>query len=131
MATIKLQPSGKVVIKDGKVACGCCGCLSYGNYPPSELFNKFQFEDLPSELTLAIPQTEGGFLNGSFLFTKPNSLGYVNPFGGSVPALPVLFKTPTITYPDTGEQAYDYISLFQNNNFIIYFTLKKKILSGT
>ena len=32
MATIKLQPSGKVVIKDGKVACGCCEpfdpCLS-------------------------------------------------------------------------------------------------------
>lgn len=27
MATIKLQPSGKVVIKDGKVSCGCCvGC---------------------------------------------------------------------------------------------------------
>ena len=24
MATIKLQPSGAVVIKDGKVACGCC-----------------------------------------------------------------------------------------------------------
>ena len=24
MATIKLQPSGKVVIKDGKVACECC-----------------------------------------------------------------------------------------------------------
>lgn len=26
MATIKLQPSGAVVIKDGKVACSCCGC---------------------------------------------------------------------------------------------------------
>jgi hypothetical protein len=26
MATIKLQPSGAVVIKDGKVACACCGC---------------------------------------------------------------------------------------------------------
>ena len=25
MATVKLEPSGKVVIKDGKVACGCCG----------------------------------------------------------------------------------------------------------
>ena len=25
MATIKLQPSGKVVIKDGKVSCSCCG----------------------------------------------------------------------------------------------------------
>ena len=24
MATIKLQPSGAVVMKDGKVACGCC-----------------------------------------------------------------------------------------------------------
>jgi hypothetical protein len=32
MATIKLQPSGAVVIKDGKVACACCsancGCLT-------------------------------------------------------------------------------------------------------
>ena len=26
MATIKLQPSGAVVLKDGKVSCGCCGC---------------------------------------------------------------------------------------------------------
>ena len=26
MATIKLQPSGAVVIKDGKVNCACCGC---------------------------------------------------------------------------------------------------------
>ena len=24
MATIKLQPSGKVVLKDGKVSCACC-----------------------------------------------------------------------------------------------------------
>ena len=125
MATIKLQPSGKVVLKDGKVACECCGCLSYGNYPPSELFNKFQFEDLPSELTLAIPKKPGGdFFNESFLFTKPNSLEYVNPKGGSAPTLPVLFKTPTIIYPETGEQDYDFISLFQNNNFIIYATYR-------
>jgi hypothetical protein len=26
MATIKLQPSGAVVLKDGKVSCTCCGC---------------------------------------------------------------------------------------------------------
>jgi hypothetical protein len=31
MATIKLQPSGAVVLKDGKVACACCevGCCMY------------------------------------------------------------------------------------------------------
>jgi len=26
MATIKLQPSGAVVLKDGKVSCSCCEC---------------------------------------------------------------------------------------------------------
>ncbi len=33
MATIKLQPSGAVVLKDGKVSCGCCGpnCIDFDN----------------------------------------------------------------------------------------------------
>jgi len=38
MATIKLQPSGKVVIKDGKVACACCnpcGCSALSVVPES------------------------------------------------------------------------------------------------
>ena len=34
MATIKLQPSGKVVIKDGKVACGCCDFQPCRDCPP-------------------------------------------------------------------------------------------------
>ena len=123
--TLGRSSSGAIKIKtDGglrAVGCACCGgCLLYGNYPPSELFNKFQFEDLPSELTLARPRTQGGFLDESFLFSKPNSLEYVNPKGGSVPTLPVLFKTPTIIYEETGEQEYDFISLFQNNTYATY-----------
>jgi len=49
MATIKLQPSGAVVIKDGKVSCACCAqpptdcCM----YPASQLGVGYVAEDLP------------------------------------------------------------------------------------
>ena len=52
MATIKLQPSGKVVIKDGKVACSCCaqpsGCCPY----PAQGFvdGLYTVDDLPDEI---------------------------------------------------------------------------------
>jgi hypothetical protein len=52
MATIKLQPSGKVVIKDGKVSCGCCGCPYYGVYNSSEFDFSYSFDDIPEELEL-------------------------------------------------------------------------------
>ena len=53
MATIKLQPSGKVVLKDGKVACGCCeepeGCCMY----PATAVNTFYVAaDLPDAVTV-------------------------------------------------------------------------------
>lgn len=46
MATIKLQPSGAVVIKDGKVSCGCCegGCCMY---PASGLGDNYSSDNLP------------------------------------------------------------------------------------
>lgn len=46
MATIKLQPSGNVLIKDGKVSCGCCeGCCPYAS---QALFaGLYTYEDLP------------------------------------------------------------------------------------
>ena len=51
MATIKLQPSGAVVIKDGKVACSCCeGCCMY---PALDLFDQFySSSDLPDAVTV-------------------------------------------------------------------------------
>ena len=124
MATIK-RNGAKVVLKDGKVSCGCCfNCLAYGNYPPTELFNKFQFEDLPSELTLAIPRLSGGGSDdGSFIFTKPNSLEYVGPKNGSGPSFPVLFKTPTTTN-EYDEQAYNFITISQlGSGSYMYITL--------
>ena len=54
MATIKLQPTGKVVLKDGKVACSCCaqptGCCPY----PSEALvdGLYLVADLPDEILL-------------------------------------------------------------------------------
>jgi hypothetical protein len=53
MATIKLQPSGAVVIKDGKVSCGCCGgCFIYELYPAANYGAGYNFEDLPDEIVL-------------------------------------------------------------------------------
>ena len=53
MATIKLQPSGKVVIKDGKVACSCCEeCCMYLSTDFQE--EKITQYDLPDELFFEI-----------------------------------------------------------------------------
>jgi len=55
MATIKLQPSGAVVLKDGKVACTCCaqpptGCCPY---PAQALVDGlYSVADLPDEILL-------------------------------------------------------------------------------
>jgi len=54
MATIKLQPSGAVVIKDGKVACTCCeqpqSCCMY---PAQALADGlYTAADLPDAITL-------------------------------------------------------------------------------
>ena len=54
MATIKLQPSGAVVLKDGKVACSCCaqpsGCCPY---PAQALVDGlYTYEDLPDAIDI-------------------------------------------------------------------------------
>jgi hypothetical protein len=55
MATIKLQPSGAVVIKDGKVACACCAqpseCCPY----PAKAFvnGLYSVDDLPDEILVS------------------------------------------------------------------------------
>ena len=58
MATIKLQPSGKVVLKDGKVACECCtappgpgpGCCLYPAQCLADAI--YTADDLPDNVTV-------------------------------------------------------------------------------
>jgi len=53
MATIKLQPSGAVVIKDGKVSCACCEQppTSCCPYPAQALVDGlYTVDDLPDEI---------------------------------------------------------------------------------
>lgn len=61
MATIKLQPSGNVLIKDGKVSCGCCVLCS--NFDLDFFFDE-------------LPRTEGAGLVvvGDFTFDDKGTL---------------------------------------------------------
>ena len=54
MATIKLPPSGKVVLKDGKVACSCCAQPSECcPYPAQALLDGlYTYEDLPDAIDI-------------------------------------------------------------------------------
>jgi len=54
MATIKLQPSGAVVIKDGKVACTCCELPAPCCYYPSAILAQgiYTVNDLPDAVTV-------------------------------------------------------------------------------
>ena len=58
MATIKLQPSGKVVLKGGKVACGCCdvGCCIYPWRDPNGFDSEplYSYEDAPDAISITI-----------------------------------------------------------------------------
>jgi hypothetical protein len=71
MATIKLQPSGAVVIKDGKVSCECCDtecCL----YPAKALEEGlYTVDDLPD----AILVTNFNFSLDNTIFTKTGNSG--------------------------------------------------------
>ena len=67
MATIKLQPSGAVVIKDGKVACGCCELGDCCFYHTQALANgTYMVGDLPDEI----------------IFNRPFGLGPLSLFKG-------------------------------------------------
>ena len=58
MATIKLQPSGKVVLKDGKVSCGCCevGCCMYPWRDPNGFDSEplYSYDDAPDAISITI-----------------------------------------------------------------------------
>jgi hypothetical protein len=85
MATIKLQPSGAVVLKDGKVSCACCsqpptGCCPY---PAQALVDGlYTYQDLPDAIDidgieftkLDPPQFIGG-VNQYYINTDGEYLG--------------------------------------------------------
>jgi hypothetical protein len=54
MATIKLQPSGAVVLKDGKVSCSCCALPTPCCYYPSAILAQgiYTVNDLPDAVTV-------------------------------------------------------------------------------
>jgi hypothetical protein len=69
MATIKLQPSGKVVIKDGKVACACCA-VACCPYPAQALVDGlYSVDDLPDAITALCLTGE----TGQLVFNKSGS----------------------------------------------------------
>jgi hypothetical protein len=97
MATIKLQASGAVVLKNGKVSCGCCaqtGCCMY----PAQAFGEGQIsiDDLPDELLFyhfggeeqgvvfnkggngVYIAASGGLSNGAIYCVEYSSLYYYN-----------------------------------------------------
>ena len=65
MATIKLQPSGKVVLKDGKVSCSCCApevpCCMY-------IAQDYIYGDLPDQVVA-----------GGVVLSKQDAGGYEFP----------------------------------------------------
>jgi hypothetical protein len=89
MATIKLQPSGAVVIKDGKVSCSCCECVTIietlkaiGSPPikPTSLtwnltwpFGSFdpEIDGWDSTGTITTADGEGAFTGGAFKCRSP------------------------------------------------------------
>jgi hypothetical protein len=72
MATIKLQPSGAVVLKDGKVSCACCATACCP-YPAQALVDGlYTYQDLPDAIDI-----------DSIEFTKldpPQFIGGVNQY---------------------------------------------------
>ena len=84
MATIKLQPSGAVVIKDGKVACTCCEAPACCMYPAQALVDGlYTVDDLPDQVLYS-----DGFRPDTILQKTLNpalvlGVGYIWPQDGS------------------------------------------------
>ena len=82
MATIKLQPSGAVVIKDGKVACGCCLQPDCCPYPAQALEDElYTVDDLPDQVTVGgvvlSKQEDAVGENDIFYSDGPNDIQFV------------------------------------------------------
>ena len=131
MATIKLQPSGAVVLKDGKVACACCAqpteCCPY----PAQAFvdGLYSADDLPDFIEVAgnlLIKQSTGFPryaypdSGEFYVNDPEEEGdlwsvvifgstsfgldcLISSFNGSAPlgTEDLFANSYTITYPPT------------------------------
>jgi hypothetical protein len=73
MATVKRKASGAVVLKDGKVSCGCCAQAGCCPYPAQALVDGlYTYQDLPDAIDI-----------DSIEFTKldpPQSIGGVNQY---------------------------------------------------
>ena len=114
MATIKLQPSGAVVLKDGKVACGCCGCLDYLLYPGNLMNVKFNQNDLPDNMQF-VDNPSGGDQE-YFSLTKINPF-FANAYSNTNRSATFYYKTPSETDPDTGQELFSGVAIASGLNY--------------
>jgi hypothetical protein len=116
MATIKLQPSGAVVIKDGKVACGCCssGCLDYLLYPGNLMNVKFDHNDLPDSLEFS--QYELGDQLEYYSLQKITPFFTKNYFDDE-PSGTFYYKTASEFDPDTGAEIFFGVAIVSTTNY--------------
>jgi hypothetical protein len=71
------DPAGniKVITKDRKVSCECCGCCMY---PASVYRTLYQFEDLPDQIKLTYTNlNEGGFFQYTLTKILNESISYI------------------------------------------------------
>ena len=114
MATIKLQPSGKVVLKDGKVACGCCGCLDYLLYPGNLMNVKFNHNDLPDNMQFV--QYELGDQLEYYSLQKMTPF-FTKNYSDDEPSGTFYYKTASEFDPDTGQEYFKGVAILQTQNY--------------
>ena len=84
MATIKLQPSGAVVLKDGKVACTCCAQPGCCPYPAQALFDGlYTVDDLPDQVIYSDGSRPDTILQKTLNPALVLGVGYIWPQDGS------------------------------------------------
>ena len=114
MATIKLQPSGAVVLKDGKVACGCCGCLDYLLYPGDLMNVKFNHNDLPDNMQFVEDQLSGEL--DYFSITKISPF-FATPYSNTELPATFYYKTPSETDPYTGAELFSGVAIASGRDY--------------
>jgi hypothetical protein len=114
MATIKLQPSGAVVIKDGKVSCSCCGCLDYLLYPGNLMNVKFDHNDLPDNMQFV--QYELGDQLEYYSLQKMTPF-FTKNYSNSGPPGTFYYKTDSEFDPDTGAEFFFGVAIVSTTNY--------------
>jgi hypothetical protein len=95
MATIKLKTSGAVVLKNGKVACGCCAQAGCCMYPAQGLVDGlYSVDDLPDQVQIG---------------------GYILQKGGETPAVFPVQVDGAFYATLSDEEAYIYLDNFYWN----------------